>query len=221
MMPPELLTPSIDLFGVSRRKVELGPGARHLGGFARPDERALLAAIACVVSAAPFRHMTTPGGWPMSVAMTNCGSVGWVTDRTGYRYDQIDPTTGKPWPEMPEVFADLAMRAADEAGFAGFVPDACLINRYKAGARMSLHQDRNERDFGQPIVSISLGLPVVFLWGGDTRSVRPQRILLDHGDGLVWGGPARKTYHGVHRLAAGHHPLTGEFRFNLTFRKAR
>lgn len=221
MMPPNLLAPTVDLFGASRPETDLGPGARFLGGFARTDAHALLVAIANVAAAAPFRHMTTPGGWLMSVAMTNCGSVGWVTDQTGYRYDKIDPATSGPWPEMPDVFADLAMRAADAAGFSGFVPDACLINRYRAGARMSLHQDRNEQDFGQPIVSISLGLPVIFLWGGDSRSVRPRRVLLEHGDGIVWGGPARKIYHGVHRLAAGYHPMTGEFRYNLTFRKAQ
>ena len=164
--------------------------------------------------------MVTPGGWAMSVALTNCGQVGWVTDRTGYRYDPIDPLSGQPWPEMPPALGDLAAGAAAAAGFGGFRPDACLVNRYAPGARLSLHQDRNERDFDQPIVSIALGLPAIFLWGGKTRADRVQRIPLVHGDVMVWGGPDRLTFHGVHSLAEGEHPLTGAYRFNLTFRRA-
>lgn len=156
----------------------------------------------------------------MSVALTNCGQVGWVTDRTGYRYDAIDPVTGRPWPAMPQAFADLAAEAAEAAGFCGFRPDACLINRYAPGARLSLHQDRDERDLDQPIVSVSLGLPAIFLWGGKTRADRPRRVPLMHGDVVVWGGPDRLTFHGVHPLAEGEHVLTGAYRFNFTFRRA-
>jgi len=215
---PPLLSP--DLFDMRPRDIDLGPGARFLRGFALPDGQALLAALAPVALVAPFRHMVIRGGRRMSVAMTNCGSLGWVADEAGYRYDPTDPRTGNPWPKMPEVFVNVAVRAANAADFNGFAPDACLINRYEAGARMSLHQDRNERDFGQPIVSVSLGLPAVFLWGGSSRTDRPRRILLEHGDVVVWGGPARETYHGVHRLSAGDHPLTGGIRYNLTFRMA-
>ena len=156
----------------------------------------------------------------MSVAMTNCGDAGWVTDRSGYRYDGIDPQSGKPWPEMPSAFRDLAGRAAAAAGFDDFLPDACLINRYQPGARMSLHQDRDERDFGNPIVSVSLGLPAIFLFGGPARSDRPRRFRLEHGDIVVWGGPSRLFFHGVAPLADGEHNLLGHQRINLTFRKA-
>ena len=156
----------------------------------------------------------------MSVAMTNCGEAGWVTDRSGYRYDAIDPLTGRPWPAMPSAFTDLACAAAATAGFSDFSPDACLVNRYEPGARLSLHQDRNERDFNAPIVSVSLGLPAVFLFGGAQRSARPRRVPLVHGDVVVWGGPARLNFHGVMPLKEGHHPLLGPCRMNLTFRKA-
>jgi alkylated DNA repair protein (DNA oxidative demethylase) len=163
--------------------------------------------------------MITPGGFRMSVAMTNCGRVGWVSDRSGYRYDPVDPENGQPWPAIPASFLDLARRAAGIAGFA-FDPDCCLINRYEPGTKLSLHQDRDERDFTAPIVSVSLGLPAVFLWGGLKRSDRPRRIRLESGDVVVWGGPSRLTYHGVAPLAAGEHPVTGQVRINLTFRKA-
>lgn len=209
-----------DLFDVLPQEISLGPGAKLLRGFASTSGEVLLAEVAAVVEGAPFRHMVTPGGWAMSAAMTNCGNLGWVTDERGYRYDPVDPQTGNHWPPMPAVCTTLAIKAADSAGFPGFAPDACLINRYEAGARMSLHQDRNERDFDQPIVSISLGLPAVFLWGGHCRADRPRRIPLEHGDVVVWGGPARKAFHGIHRLPIGHHPLTGPFRYNLTFRRA-
>jgi alkylated DNA repair protein (DNA oxidative demethylase) len=164
--------------------------------------------------------MMTRGGFTMSVAMTNCGKAGWITDRRGYRYDSVDPETDKPWPAMPEVFSSVAVRAAEAGGFSKFEPDACLINRYEPGARMSLHQDRNEQDFGQPIVSISLGLPAVFLFGGNERSDRPSKVYLESGDVVVWGGPARLAFHGIAPLADGEHPLTGRARFNLTFRRA-
>lgn len=195
-------------------------GAVLLAGFALPVEHALLADIAAVAEAAPFRHMVTPGGFTMSVAMTSCGEAGWVTDRKGYRYAAADPETGRPWPAMPAAFADLATRAAAEAGFPGFTPDSCLVNRYEPGARLSLHQDRNERDDAQPIVSVSLGLPATFLFGGLERSDPTRRIPVVHGDVAVWGGPARMAYHGVLALPDGEHPLTGRHRFNLTFRLA-
>lgn len=209
-----------ELFDDEVRDVPLAPGALVLGGFARPVEEALLAALARVVEAAPLRHMVTPGGHRMSIAMTNCGVAGWVTDLHGYRYDRRDPESGRPWPPMPEAFADLATRAAARAGFPGFAPDACLVNRYEPGGRLSLHQDRNERDFAAPIVSVSLGLPAVFLWGGERRADAPRRVRLVHGDVVVWGGPARLRFHGVMPLEDGHHPRLGACRVNLTFRKA-
>lgn len=195
-------------------------GAAILRGFADAEEAALVATIGQVAALSPFRRMVTPGGFQMSVAMTNCGVAGWVTDRSGYRYDRVDPETGRPWPAMPALFADLAARAAAVAGFMAFTPDACLVNRYEPGARMSLHQDRNERDFSQPIVSVSLGLPCRFLWGGAKRSDKPRRMVLQSGDVVVWGGATRLAFHGVAPLAEGEHPLTGGVRFNLTFRKA-
>ena len=209
-----------DLFADEVRDVALAPGAMLLSGFARPLEDGLGTALRQVSELAPFRHMSTPGGHRMSVAMTNCGALGWVTDRTGYRYEVSDPESGRPWPPMPDAFADLAARAAAAAGFDGFAPDACLINRYAPGARLSLHQDKNEQDFEAPIVSVSLGLPAVFLFGGPNRADRPRRLLLSHGDVVVWGGPARLRYHGVLPLEEGHHPLLGAYRVNLTFRKA-
>lgn len=209
-----------DLFEQTPRDLALTEGAWLLGGFALPVEAPLLAALQAVVAEAPFRHMVTPGGFSMSVAMTNCGAVGWVTDRRGYRYDARDPNSGRPWPAMPAAFADLARRAALAAGFGDFTPDACLINRYQPGARLTSHQDKNERDFGAPIVSVSLGLPAVFLWGGLSRADRARRIPLTHGDVVVWGGPARLVYHGVDTLRAGEHELTGAVRYNLTLRRA-
>jgi DNA oxidative demethylase len=198
----------------------LSPGAVVLRGFALPFERQLLTDIHDVIERAPLRHMVTPGGFRMSVATTNCGALGWFTDRGGYRYEACDPASGKPWPPMPESFQHLARAAADAAGFAAFVPDACLVNRYAPGTRLTLHQDRNERDFRQPIVSVSLGIPAVFLLGGLKRRDKPARIPLQHGDVAVWGGPARLRFHGVLPLKDGTHPLLDGYRFNLTFRKA-
>ena len=209
-----------DLFEEDRRDVALAPGAMRLAGFARPFEASCIAALRVVIDGAPLRHMATPGGHRMSVATTNCGTVGWITDLTGYRYDPHDPETGRRWPPMPEVFSQLAAQAAARTGFDGFVPDACLVNRYEPGARLSLHQDRNERDFSAPIVSVSLGLPATFLFGGLRRGDTPRRLRLIHGDVVVWGGPARLRYHGVLPLEAGHHPLLGTQRINLTFRRA-
>ena len=206
--------------GLRDRAESLAAGAVVLRGFALPVEPALLAGLWEVIEEAPFRHMITPGGFRMSVAMTNCGLLGWVTDRSGYRYDPVDPESGRIWPRMPESWSSLAAAAAAEAGFAGFVPDACLVNRYDPGARLTLHQDRNERDFGQPIVSVSLGLPAGFLFGGLQRTDKPRRVELAHGDVAVWGGPARLRYHGVLPLREGDHPLVGRHRINLTFRRA-
>ena len=209
-----------DVAEVEPREEQLAPGAVVLRGFALPAETELLASLKEVIARAPFRHMVTPGGFRMSVAMTNCGSLGWVTDQTGYRYDAVDPESGKEWPPMPDSFLKLAQTAAASAGFPGFMPDGCLINRYEPGARLSLHQDKNESDFGQPIVSVSLGIPAVFLFGGLKRADKPSRVELSHGDVAVWGGPARLRYHGVMPLKEGHHPLVGPHRINLTFRKA-
>jgi alkylated DNA repair protein (DNA oxidative demethylase) len=180
----------------------------------------LLAALQQVIAAAPWRHMLTPGGARMSVAMSNCGQVGWISDRRGYRYHSIDPESGRPWPAMPAVLRSLAVRCAAAGGFAGFEPDACLINRYAPGTRLSLHQDRNERDLRAPVVSVSLGLPALFLFGGLHRTDPAQRIALLHGDVVVWGGRQRLAFHGVGTLADGEHPLTGCCRINLTLRQA-
>lgn len=213
-----------DLFDgdvVDLRDIQLAPGAMLLAGFARPLEAPLIEAVNAIIERAPFRHLVTPGGHRMSVAMTNCGRVGWVSDRTGYRYDAIDPERGQPWPQMPAVFADLAARAAAKAGFADFRPDACLINRYEPGAKLSLHQDKDELDFDAPIVSVSLGLPATFLFGGLNRNDKTARHRLTHGDVVAWGGPSRLAYHGVMPLADGEHPLLGSQRINLTFRKTR
>jgi len=198
----------------------IAPGAVLLRGFALDQAEALIQATQQVIAAAPLRHLITPGGRAMSVGMTNCGALGWVSDRAGYRYSSTDLISGQPWPPMPACFADLALRAAAEAGFDNFMPDACLINRYEPGARLSLHQDRDESDLGAPIVSVSLGLPAVFLFGGLRRGDRPARLRLAHGDVAVWGGASRLAFHGVSPLADGEHPRLGRQRINLTFRRA-
>jgi DNA oxidative demethylase len=199
----------------------MAEGAVLLRGFVGANEAELVAALRDIVAASPFRRMFTPGGHQMSVAMTNCGNAGWVTDRTGYRYSSDDPETGKPWPAMPSLLRELADRAAESAGFDGFAPDVCLINRYMPGARMSLHQDKDELDFAAPIVSVSLGLPAIFMFGGLKRSDKPRRFRLEHGDIAVWGGPSRLFFHGVAPLAEGDHPVMGPQRLNLTFRKIK
>jgi alkylated DNA repair protein (DNA oxidative demethylase) len=205
-----------DLFSVGLEPI--AEGAVVLRSFVE-EPVLLMQAVAAVAEAAPFRHMITPGGFRMSVAMTNCGRAGWVSDPRGYRYDPLDPASGQAWPAMPTEFEALAKRAAFESGFPEYDPDVCLINQYEPGAKLSLHQDKDERDFSAPIVSVSLGLSAVFLFGGLTRKDRPRRIPLRSGDVVVWGGPARLTYHGVAPLAVGQHPLTGPYRINLTFRK--
>lgn len=199
----------------------MAEGAVLLRGFARSFETELLAALRTIVKQAPFRHLVTPGGHRMSVAMTNCGSVGWVSDETGYRYDAIDPESGQKWPIMPAVLSRLAADAASNAGFNGFAPEACLINRYVPGAKLSLHQDKDELDFAAPIVSVSLGLPAIFLFGGPKRADKTARYRLEHGDVVVWGGPSRLFFHGVAPLADGEHAVMGRQRINLTFRKVR
>ena len=211
-----------EVAGEAPRSTEpIAPGAFLLRGFALTDEKALLEAIDRVAGRAPFRHMVTPGGYRMSVAMTNCGEFGWITDRRGYRYDSIDPESGRPWPVLPPVFRGLAERAADAAGYPKFAPDACLINEYVPGSRLTLHQDRNEKDFEAPIVSVSLGLPATFLFGGDERTERTQKIRVVHGDVAVWGGPSRLAFHGVSPLKDGEHEILGRRRINLTLRRAR
>jgi len=208
------------LRGAAAGTEPLAERAALMRGFAASDAPALFDAVKRIAEAALFRRMETPGGFRMSVAMTNCGTAGWITDRKGYRYAALDPETGRPWPAMPARFVDLAGRAAAAAGYAGFVPDSCLINRYEPGARLTLHQDRNERDYAQPIVSVSLGLPATFLFGGPSRADRPRRIRMESGDVAVWGGPARLNFHGIDTLADGEDPLTGRCRINLTFRRA-
>ena len=198
----------------------MADGAVLLRGFAKPVESSVIAALREIVAQAPFRRMFTPGGYQMSVAMTNCGTAGWVTDRSGYRYDGVDPDSGEPWPAMPAAFRELALHAAAEGGFDGFAPDACLINCYEPGARLSLHQDKDERDHAHPVVSVSLGLPATFQFGGLKRSDPPLKVSLQHGDVVVWGGPARLHHHGVLALKDGHHDILGAQRLNLTFRRA-
>jgi DNA oxidative demethylase len=202
------------------RREQIAAGAVVLRRAAASRAASLLAAVDDVVARAPWRQMVTPGGYRMSVSMTNCGSAGWITDRTGYRYAAVDPLSGLPWPAMPTAFLQLASKSAIEAGFAAFQPDACLINRYEPGTRLSLHQDRNEIDFEAPIVSVSLGLPAVFQFGGAQRSDRPRRVLLQHGDVVVWGGSSRLNFHGVLPLKEGEHSVLGRCRINLTLRKA-
>ncbi len=196
------------------------PGAVLLQGFARDLQAALLTSFEEVIAQAPLRHLVTPGGYTMSVAMTNCGPLGWVSDRRGYRYQATDPLSNQPWPKMPGAWRELAARAAAAAGYAGFKPDACVVNSYQPGAKLSLHQDRDEIDMSAPIVSVSLGLPATFLFGTERRADKPQRFRLLSGDVVVWGGASRLAYHGIAQLPAGDHALTGARRINLTFRKA-
>jgi len=198
---------------------ELGPGAFVLRGYAGASLDALQGDIDGVMAQAPLRHWLTPGGKRMSVAMTNCGEVGWISDRMGYRYGTRDPLSGKAWPAMPASFVKLAREAASAAGYADFAPDACLINRYTLDARLTLHQDKDERELGAPIVSVSLGLPAVFLWGGLQRGDRTRKVRLEPGDVVVWGGPSRLVYHGIASVEGSFD--ADAVRFNLTFRKAR
>jgi len=214
---------TFDLFDAidePRRTEQIGASAFVLRGCALPYVAALLPPLEAILKQAPFRHMVTPGGLRMGVALTNCGELGWVSDRRGYRYAPVDPDSGEHWPALPEVFVRLAQDAAAQAGFPGFAPDACLINRYEPGTRLTLHQDKNEKDFAAPIVSVSLGIPAVFLFGGHERSDRTERVPLVHGDVAVWGGVDRLRYHGIMPLKHADHPLLGQQRINLTFRQA-
>lgn len=192
-----------------------------LRGFALSLDVDLMQAIDAVIAQAPLRHMQTPGGYTMSVATTSCGYLGWVSDALGYRYAERDPLSAQPWPAMPACFFDLAQSAAAEAGYRDFEPQSCLINTYAPGAKLSLHQDKDEKDLLAPIVSVSLGLPAVFLFGGAQRRNKPLRYRLEHGDVVVWGGPSRLAFHGVMPLADGEHPILGRRRINLTFRRVR
>lgn len=210
-----------DLFSSLETRENLADGAVLLRGFALANDKDIISALGRVAEEAPFRHMTTPGGFRMSVAMTNCGALGWVTDRRGYRYSPVDPETDRPWLQMPDALRNLAETAAQEAGYPAFSPDACLINRYEPGAKMSLHQDKDEKDFTNPIVSVSLGLPATFQFGGLQRNDPVRKFVLHHGDVVVWGGPSRLFYHGILALKDGEHPQLGRYRYNLTFRKAQ
>ncbi|MBV6290241.1 DNA oxidative demethylase AlkB [Pseudomonas aegrilactucae] len=214
--------PELDLFDPPAAGTPewIGKHTVVLPGFALAHVEHLLPALRSILRVAPFRNQLTPGGRNIEVAITNCGALGWISDRHGYRYSTHDPLTGKPWPSLPALLAQLAEAAATAAGFQGFEPDACLINHYLPGHRLTLHQDRNERDFSQPIVSVSLGLPAVFLYGGHTRSEPTRKVGLRHGDVMVWGGEDRLRFHGVNPLKDGEHALLGPRRINLTLRKA-
>ncbi len=218
------MAPTLDLFGdddtAQHGREAIGPQSFVLRSFALPYADALMQGVDDVTAQSPFRHMDTPGGYTMSVALTNCGQLGWTTDARGYRYSRIDPMTGAPWPDLPDAFLRLAQAAAAEAGFPGFAPDACLVNRYEPGSRLSLHQDKNERDYDAPIVSVSLGMPAVFLFGGNERSDKTRRVPLFHGDVVVWGGVDRLRYHGVMPMKDLPHPKLGSQRINFTLRKA-
>jgi DNA oxidative demethylase len=210
-----------DLFSeTTKNSLQIADGAMLLHGYALQQEPQIMADLNAILNISKLRHMVTPGGYSMSVAMTNCGQLGWVSDKRGYRYDALDPSIGAPWQPMPESFLSLANLAATQAGYANFVPDACLINQYKTGTKMGLHQDKDEQDFSQPIVSVSLGVSATFLFGGLKRSDKPAKILLQHGDVVVWGGKTRLNYHGIMPLKASIHAAFGPCRFNLTFRKA-
>ncbi|AHG40860.1 dioxygenase [Pseudomonas syringae CC1557] len=215
---------TLDLFAdpvpQPRRDEQIGPGSWLLRGFTLDAMEPLLAALEATLAQSPFRLMQTPSGLNMSAALSSCGQLGWITDRHGYRYSSVDPQTGKPWPAMPHVFLQLAQSAALAAGYRNFLPDACLINRYIPGAKMSLHQDRNEHDHQWPVVSVSLGIPAIFQFGGMLRSDKTQRISLFHGDVVVWGGEDRLRFHGILPVKQAEHPVLGEQRINLTFRKA-
>lgn len=196
-------------------------GVVLLRGFAAEQAQRWVDAVQSIQAQAGFRLMQVPGGKTMSVAISNCGDWGWVSDLQGYRYSATDPLSGSPWPAMPAFLQQQAAGAAAQAGYGGFAPDACLINRYRIGAKMGLHRDQDEADFAAPIVSVSLGLPCTFLWGGLTRLQPVRRLVLTHGDVLVFGGASRLVYHGVQTLKSGWHELLGHERWNLTFRMAR
>jgi DNA oxidative demethylase len=206
---------NLGLFDVPGDPQSLAPGLLHLPGFA--NTAVLRKEINVLVQISPLRQMVVPSGGTMAVAMSNCGALGWVSDTRGYRYGAVDPLTQKAWPAMPGAWLELAQRAANTAGFAGFQPDVCLINRYQVGTALGLHCDSDEADHGHPIVSVSIGASATFLWGGLKRSDPVKKLLLHDADVLVWGGPARLTYHGVAALRSDDKAAE---RFNLTFRRA-
>jgi alkylated DNA repair protein (DNA oxidative demethylase) len=211
----------MDMFEDSQPcNLQVAENVYWLKAYALSSEKSLLADFESVIFQAPLRHMMTKMGSAMSAAMTNCGALGWVSDRRGYRYDANDPATNKSWPLMPASFRQLATLAAAEAGFDDFLPDACLINQYQVGASMGLHQDKNELEFNQPIVSVSLGIPAIFQFGGLARTDKTIKIPLKHGDIVVWGGDARLKFHGIATIKSNKHPIFGAYRYNLTFRKA-
>jgi alkylated DNA repair protein (DNA oxidative demethylase) len=221
---PPMPSASLPLFASATTRGQrdaLAPGTCALRGLALDAAPDLLAEVARIAQESPFRHLVTPGGCSMSVAMTNCGAVGWWSDRHGYRYTTIAPLTARPWPRLPPAFPQLARTAAATAGFVDYAPDVCLVNRYAVRPRLTPHRDSNEHDRRTPIASVSLGLPITFLWGGLARTDRQRRVPLEHGDVVVWGGPARMVYHGVLPIRSGRHPATGAARINLTFRLAR
>jgi alkylated DNA repair protein (DNA oxidative demethylase) len=222
-MPKKTDLQTIDLFAedpeIHPRRIELAEDAVILRGIATVIAVDLMNALGIILTHSPLRKMQTPNGYTMSVRTTSCGILGWISDARGYRYERIDPYSRQPWPPMPQTFLELATTAAKQAGFNDFIPDSCLINSYEAGAKLSLHQDKNERDLAAPIVSVSLGLPAIFLFSGNIRSEKPQRLKIEHGDIAVWGGTSRMAFHGIEPLIEGTHSLTGKQRINLTFRK--
>ena len=211
---------AMDLFSAQSDHLPLADGACWLPGFALPVMDELWSCIARHLHACPPQQMQTPMGYLMSVRTSSMGDWGWVSSALGYGYSHRQPLTQQPWPPIPAVVLQLASAAALQAGYANFVPDSCLINVYTPGNKMGLHQDKDELDFSQPIVSVSLGIPATFLFGGAKRSDRPLKILLHHGDIVVWGGRSRRFYHGVAQIKPASHPLTGQQRINLTLRKA-
>lgn len=204
-----------DLFS---KRIDIVPGMVLLRGFA--NSPILIESLSQVLAHSPLRQMETSRGFKMSVHTSNCGEAGWISDRRGYRYVKQDPLNGKPWPDLPIAFKSVAQDAAIEAGFSAYEPDVCLINRYRPGNQMGAHQDKDEQDFTQPIVSVSLGIDARFFVIGPEKRGSSTAVDLTDGDVLVFGGPARKFFHGVRKLRESIHPALGAVRWNLTFRKA-
>lgn len=202
------------------KKTRIAEGAYWLRGHALPAADLLWAELRKHFATYPPQQMFTPMGYKMSVRSTSMGDAAWVGTKKGYGYASIDTAINQALPPLPSTFLSLANHAATEAGYNDFTPDSCLINCYDIGSKMGLHQDKDERDFNQPIVSVSLGIPATFLFGGAKRSDKPTQIPLTHGDVVVWGGASRLFYHGVQTIKPNKHPLLGELRCNLTFRKA-